>query len=72
MLRLGALAVAARATCASPITSGVLPNSLVSRTRSTLPPTLTCTVCRMVWFSKTVLLAGGTVVGAVAQVPTQV
>src|SRR4051812_226398 len=72
MLRLGAFGVAARATCASPITSGAVPNSLVRRTRSTEPPMLTCTVCRIVWFSKLVVLDAGTVVGAVAQVPTQV
>ena len=33
---------------------------------------LRCTVCRIVWSLNTVSLAGGTVVGTLAQLPTQV
>ncbi len=69
--RLGSVP-AARPTCASPITSGAVPNSLLNRTRSVPPPMLRCTVCRIVWSLNTVSLAGGTVVGTLAQLPTQV
>src|SRR5919108_2777913 len=71
-IRSGAPSTAARATWAAPIPSGRLPNSFDSRTRTTSPPMLTWTSCRIVWFSNVATFVGGTVVGTVAQVPTQV
>ena len=61
-----------RATRAAPMTSGRVPYSLDSRTRTAAPPVLTCTTCRRVWFSNTVAGCGGVAapVTAVPQVAT--
>jgi hypothetical protein len=45
---------------------------LLNRTCSALPPMLRCTVWRIVWLLNIVVLAGGTVVGTLPQLPTQV
>ena len=64
---------ACRAIRASPITSGSVPYSLDSRTRSDRPAMLVCTIWRSVWFSKTVAGIGAVAapVTAVLQVPVQ-
>src|ERR1700733_10520370 len=42
----------ARATLAAPIRIALVPNSFDTRTLTLLPPTLTCTIWRTVWFEK--------------------
>src|SRR5438067_2372355 len=61
-----------RPTLAAPIRKGVLPISLVRRTRTRLPPTLACTISLSVWLLKlrVLALAGGPA-GAVPQVANQ-
>ena len=48
-----------------------MPNSLVSRSLSSLPATLVWTICRTVSLSTTGVAVAGVAVGTLAQVPTQ-
>ncbi|MFD0804120.1 hypothetical protein ACFQZU_22785, partial [Streptomonospora algeriensis] len=62
---------ARNATRTSPMRSGEVPASLVSRSRTRSPPTLVCTTWRTVSSSRIGVADSGVAVGTAAQVPTQ-
>src|SRR5262245_36312898 len=61
----------ANPTLAAPISTGLLPNSFESLILTLLPPMLTRTTCRTVWFEKLAGMAPRGGCGLGVQVPTQ-
>jgi hypothetical protein len=56
------------ATCAAPITSGVLPKAFESSMRTRRPPMLVCAIMRSVWLWKLVTCTGRGGAGGVGAV----